>query len=82
MRTSSNALGVTALLTILVRVIFLWSASKKRLHDLGWASFWLVLLFIPTVHWFFEFVLICVSGKKAPNAFGPDPVAPAKIENK
>ena len=54
--------------------ILLLASSKKRLHDLGWTTKSSILLFIPVVSFAFQFILLCVPGKKGPNQFGPDPL--------
>ena len=58
----------------IITAILLLASSKKRLHDLGWTTKSTVLLFIPVVSSAFQFILLCVPGKKGPNQFGPDPL--------
>lgn len=71
---------VLSLLGIVLFPLMVWinlATSVKRLHDLNWTG-WLVLLaFIPYVGGLFSLVCMgCLDGKPGRNTFGPSPKFP------
>ncbi len=47
------------------------AALTRRLHDLGRAGFYALLVFIPLVGWIIVLIWLCDEGDKTPNNFGP-----------
>jgi uncharacterized membrane protein YhaH (DUF805 family) len=79
--TSENILDfvelISLILNMLMMIILLWvgfSATAKRLHDLGFSGWWQLLTFIPfvgIVPWFVR-LLVCFfkQGKNEENKYG------------
>lgn len=74
-----NGLDINITYT-LVTAALLFASTKKRLHDVNWSTKSLILLFIPIVNFAFQFILLCVPGRKGPNQFGPDPLSPSQAQ--
>ncbi len=70
---SFGVLGVN----IVFIVLLLWTSiclGVKRLHDIGWNG-WLILLnFIPIINIFMSIILLFRSGNIGKNKYGPDPL--------
>jgi uncharacterized membrane protein YhaH (DUF805 family) len=49
------------------------AVSVKRLHDIGLSGWWVILCFIPFLHYFAVPVLGVIRGKVGANVYGEDP---------
>ncbi len=65
-------IGIAAFIALMV---YSFSFTIQRLHDIGWSG-WLVLLyFVPFVNFIFPFLILLMPGTQGPNRFGPPPPA-------
>lgn len=62
---------------VIVYVIIALSQSVKRLHDLNWSGWWLLLFIIPVVNLVMGLVLLFKPGSEGPNDYGY-PAHPAR----
>jgi len=51
--------------------------AVRRLHDVGYSGWWLLLLFMPIVGWGVLVYLLARKGMHGRNRFGPDPAKTA-----
>jgi len=69
----------TPLITILYLIVIAcgaWmavAAFVRRLHDLGWSGWWVILAPIPVAGWLQGLVLCSARGHTAENKYGPPP---------
>ncbi|MFF7709882.1 DUF805 domain-containing protein [Pseudomonas sp. NPDC007930] len=61
---------LAALLAIFAIIIGL-RFYVRRIHDIGWSAWWLLLLIVPLVGYIFPFVLMLMPGTAGVNRFGP-----------
>ena len=50
------------------------AVSIRRLHDLDYTGWWMLLWFLPVVGWIILLILFCTKGSEGYNRFGPDPL--------
>jgi uncharacterized membrane protein YhaH (DUF805 family) len=53
------------------------AVGVRRLHDIGYAGWWMLLLIVPLIGPVALLVLFCLAGDPGENKFGPAPVAAA-----
>lgn len=71
------AIGLAALYVLAVAIPS-WSVSVRRLHDLNYSGWLLLVTFIPFLGWFFNIIILLLfffEGTKGPNKYGADPNA-------
>lgn len=63
--------------TLLAQIItfVLIPSQIKRLHDIGWSGFFVLLSFVPGINFIMILLLFILSGTKGPNKYGEDPRA-------
>ena len=74
-RDRVRLLNLLVLLLTLVPVL-VWvgiAVSVKRLHDMGLSGWWVILCFIPFLHYVAVPVLGVIRGKVGANVYGEDP---------
>lgn len=57
-------------LIIAIYITFIISAQIKRLHDMNFSGFWILINLIPIVNGFFELFLIFYKGNTSRNSYG------------
>jgi uncharacterized membrane protein YhaH (DUF805 family) len=65
------------LILVIISIITLWiniSFDVRRLHDIDFSGWWILLNFIPFVSLSFFFILAIKKGTHGPNSFGKDPL--------
>lgn len=65
------------LILVIISIITLWiniSFDVRRLHDIDFSGWWILLNFIPFVSLSFFFILAIKKGTHGPNSFGADPL--------
>ncbi len=73
----SAEIGIWGLVLLAVLVISAWSSaalSVKRLHDMGFSGFLVILVFVPMVSMLFFLALAFWPGQPGKNQFGASPV--------
>lgn len=71
---SSIVLGAILLAIIgLAAIVIGIQISVKRLHDIGWSGWLLLIAFIPVVGSIFQFLLLVLPGSKKSNRYGATP---------
>ena len=61
------------LLSAIVSICGIWiglAACVRRLHDIGWSGWWVVLTPIPVIGWAQGILLVSVPGQRDTNKFG------------
>ena len=56
-------------------VIPAWAVEVRRLHDIGFSGWWMLVLLIPVVGLVGLTVAACIDGEIGPNSYGTDPKA-------
>lgn len=69
-------LGVSVLVGLAL-VLPTLAVMVRRLHDTGRSGFWYFISFVPFVGGIILLVLLAQDTQRGPNAYGPDPKAPA-----
>jgi uncharacterized membrane protein YhaH (DUF805 family) len=59
-------------------ILPLLAVSVRRLHDTGRSGFWYFISFVPLVGGIILLVFLAQDTQRGPNAYGPDPKAPAE----
>ena len=54
-------------------LVFNIQFGVRRLHDLGWSGWLLLLTILPYVGTIFFLLMVCIPGNKGPNSYGPPP---------
>ena len=65
------------LILVIISIITLWiniSFDVRRLHDIDFSGWWILLNFIPFVSLSFFFILAIKKGTQGSNSFGKDPL--------
>ena len=70
---SFGALGINILLMVLLTWISI-CLGIKRLHDIGWSGWWIILMFVPFVNIVISLILLFKRGTFGENKYGPDPL--------
>ena len=71
------AFGPCALIFMLVTALPNLAVGARRLHDIGTSGWLLLIGIIPILGWIILTVFLLRPGTAGPNAYGPDPKAPA-----
>lgn len=58
------------------------SFDVRRLHDIDFSGWWVLLNFIPFVYFGFFFILAIKKGTQGPNSFGEDPLQKKQCDEK
>lgn len=66
-------LVITCLLMYIICSLILIAATVKRLHDLGFTGYWMLIQIIPIVGIVFSLGITVWPGQKTENRFGPVP---------
>lgn len=61
------------ILTAMLGYLMVLPVSVRRLHDIGWSGWWVLLLFVPFVFAALFLALLFWPGTKEANRFGPPP---------
>jgi uncharacterized membrane protein YhaH (DUF805 family) len=57
-----------------------WLAvSVRRLHDVGWSGWWLLIWFVPLAGGLLLLILDLTRGERGPNRYGPDPLGGERL---
>lgn len=75
--TSFGGTGLLGLLYSLAVLLPGLAVGIRRLHDTGRSGWWLLIGLIPLIGVIVLIVFYATDGDRAPNAYGPDPKAPA-----
>ena len=67
-----NMVGIMTLMIIPVTWVMM-AISVKRLHDIGYSGFYVLLLLVPYLNLLFYIALVLKDGTEGPNEYGPDP---------
>ena len=73
------------LILVIISIITLWiniSFDVRRLHDIDFSGWWILLNFIPFVSLSFFFILAIKKGTHGPNSFGADPLQQKQSDGK
>ena len=73
------------LILVIISIITLWiniSFDVRRLHDIDFSGWWILLNFIPFVYFGFFFILAIKKGTQGPNSFGADPLQQKQSDGK
>ena len=73
------------LILVIISIITLWiniSFDVRRLHDIDFSGWWILLNFIPFVSLSFFFILAIKRGTYGPNSFGEDPLQKKQCDEK
>lgn len=73
------------LILVIISIITLWiniSFDVRRLHDIDFSGWWILLNFIPFVSLSFFFILAIKKGTHGPNSFGTDPLQQKQSDGK
>ena len=73
------------LILVIISIITLWiniSFDVRRLHDIDFSGWWILLNFIPFVSLSFFFILAIKKGTKGHNRFGADPLQQKQSDGK
>ena len=73
------------LILVIISIITLWiniSFDVRRLHDIDFSGWWILLNFIPFVSLSFFFILAIKKGTQGPNSFGADPLQQKQSDGK
>ena len=73
------------LILVIISIITLWiniSFDVRRLHDIDFSGWWILLNFIPFVSLSFFFFLAIKKGTHGPNSFGADPLQQKQSDGK
>jgi uncharacterized membrane protein YhaH (DUF805 family) len=65
--------AVVGIVVFLLPVIFSFSLAVRRVHDLGWSAWSLLLALIPLVNLYFYFCLYFQRGQESSNKYGDNP---------
>lgn len=74
-----------SLILVIISIITLWiniSFDVRRLHDIDFSGWWILLNFIPFVSLGFFFILAIKKGTHGPNSFGKDPLQQEQSDGK
>lgn len=66
-------LGIASIVVLVVNFLPAIAVSIRRAHDSDWRGWWIL---VPL----FNFILMCFSGTRGPNRFGPDPLDEGKAQ--
>lgn len=58
------------------------AVAVRRLHDIGYAGWWMLLLIVPFIGPVALLVMFCLAGDPGDNKYGPAPAAAAAPETK
>lgn len=58
------------------------AVAVRRLHDIGYSAWWMLLLLLPFIGPVGLIVMFCLPGNPGENKYGPAPAAPAASEPK
>jgi uncharacterized membrane protein YhaH (DUF805 family) len=61
------------LLIEIISFLSMLSLHVRRLHDINYRGWWIILNFIPLLGAIFLLILSCLKGTKGPNRFGEEP---------
>lgn len=67
------AIGVSSALFILLTFIPNLSVSVRRMHDLGYSGWWVLIILLPILGPLLLLMMFCYDGEDFPNRFGPNP---------
>lgn len=56
------------------------TVTIRRLHGTERSAKWLLFIFVPVLGWLALFVVLVMEGTRDRNRFGPDPLAPPKVD--
>lgn len=73
MSVSMVSTGLLIAIAGLVFVVFSCMTAAKRLHDVGWSAWLLLIALIPAVGGFFSILLMIIPGNAGSNRYGPPP---------
>jgi uncharacterized membrane protein YhaH (DUF805 family) len=73
----TGSYGPLGLIYILATLLPALGVGVRRLHDTGHPGLWMLLLPVPFVGPIVLLVFFAMEGVRGPNAYGPDPKAPA-----
>lgn len=73
MSVSMVSTGLLIAIAGLVFVVFSCMTAAKRLHDVGWSAWLLLIALIPAVGGFFSILLMIIPGNVGSNRYGPPP---------
>lgn len=59
--------------TMIVTVALLATTAVRRIHDVGYSGWLLMLWLIPLLGWLAVIILLALPGTNGPNKHGPDP---------
>lgn len=55
-------------------IYFPITIGTKRLHDLGYSGWWIIVIFVPLLNIVLGIYLLFWKGEKGKNKYGPDPL--------
>jgi len=61
--------GILSLLIFLPNI----SVSVRRMHDLGYSGWWVLIILLPILGPLLLLMMFCYDGENFPNRFGPNP---------
>lgn len=64
---------ISVLLVVLLCFFFTLSFVRRRVNDMGWTGWLLVLMFVPYVNFLFIVLLVCLPGQLEHNRYGAPP---------
>jgi uncharacterized membrane protein YhaH (DUF805 family) len=65
--------GIIAVVAFIALMVLSIQLGVRRLHDIGWSGWLLLISMIPAVGSIFSIILLLVPGSKTVNRFGPPP---------
>lgn len=67
------AIGVLSALFSLLIFLPNISVSVRRMHDLGYSGWWVMIILLPILGPLLLLMMFCYDGESFPNRFGPNP---------
>ena len=69
--------GPLSLMVTLIVLVPSVALAARRLHDVGYSSWWLLLVLVPVAGWAALIYWLAQKGQRGSNRFGPDPAETA-----
>ena len=68
-----GVIGLLFIVFLVLYIIFMLAQEIKRLHDINYSGWYLLIGFIPFIAFIYYIILIFKDGTIGPNKYGPDP---------
>ena len=78
--SSDLSTHTTGYLLIIVSIFCILFPTVRRLHDVNWSGWWVLVGFVPGGNFVLGLMLLIQKGTEGPNFYGPDPLSSEKFQ--